>query len=201
MMPLDHSSILHFWFGDLDAEGCASSEQSKLWWRKDSEFDALIRADFEDDYRAIVGDQREEWLHKPESCLAYIIVLDQFSRNMFRGTGDMFAADHRAQTAALRGIDKGFDQELGMHPRVFFYMPLMHSENIERQDRCVKLFESLRDDCEERIRERFAGYVDYAVRHRDIIARFGRFPHRNAVLARQSTPEEQAFLKTPGSAF
>ncbi len=171
--------VLTFWFAD-----------EARWWKKDPAFDAEITRRFGALHAAIERGEHEAWLGTARGALAYVIVLDQFSRNMFRGDPRAFASDARARAAAKTALEKGFDQELTKHERSFLYMPLMHSEELVDQDQCVELF-----------RSENPGQLDYAVRHRDIVARFGRFPHRNAILGRASTPEETEFLKQPGSSF
>ena len=193
--------VLWFWLGDVDGDGLADKALTARWWRKDSDFDQEIAAKFEPTWQAIMAGEREAWLEEPHSRLAYVIVLDQFSRNMFRNTLRAFEGDARALAAVVGGVELGFDRALHGHERVFFYMPLVHSEELAMQDRAVELFTALRDTSGDRVRDAVAGNVDYARRHRDIIVRFGRFPHRNAVLHRRSTPEELEFLEQPGSSF
>ncbi len=198
--------VLSFWFGELDEHGHAHPSQAKRWFTKDSDFDREIHEQFEAIHRSIADGRCEDWLETPRGRLAYVIVLDQLSRNMFRGTPEMFAHDARALRAALEGVDRDDDQKLGIDERAFFYMPLMHSEDRAVQDRSVALFEKMRDAVVETAvqperRERYAGNVRYAEQHREIIKRFGRFPHRNSILDRTSTPEEVEFLTEPNSAF
>lgn len=193
--------VLWFWFGDVDGDGLADKALAQRWWRKDPAFDQEIRGMFEPTWQAIMANQREAWLENARSRLAYVIVLDQFSRNMFRDTPEAFAGDERALAAASDGIARGHDRALQSHERVFFYMPFMHSESLAMQDRCVELFTALRDSSRGRVREAVASNVDFAKRHRDIIARWGRFPHRNVILDRESTPQEVAFLEEPNSSF
>ena len=126
----------------------------------------------------------------PESCLALVILLDQFPRNMFRGTGRAFAADALARAAAQTIVGRGWDRKMSTDERSFAYLPFEHSESLADQQRCCELMRPLGGET-----------YRYALRHREIIARFGRFPHRNAALGRDSTPEEIEFLKTPGSGF
>lgn len=197
----DPEEILRFWFGQLDDQGCASADQRKLWWTKSDAFDRKIRSRFLDDYESIVAGQREGWTQAPRSALAYIIVLDQFSRNMFRNAPKMFAADPLAREACCRGLDTGFDAELAFDERVFFYLPLEHSEAIADHDRCGELFTALLEAAPESLTSDAEYYLDFARRHRAIIERFGRYPHRNEILGRRSTPEEVEFLAQPGSSF
>jgi uncharacterized protein (DUF924 family) len=172
--------VLAFWFAD-----------SKRWWKKDPAFDAEIRERFGALHSAIEADECEDWLQSARGALAYVVVLDQFSRNMFRGSARMFASDERALRAAKAAIDDGHDQTLGDAERGFLYMPFMHSEALADQDRCVELFAA--SDA--------PGNLKFAEQHRDIIRRFGRFPHRNELLGRESTDEEREFLTQPGSSF
>lgn len=193
--------VLGFWFGDLDADGRASDEHRARWWRKDEAFDQLMRDRFAALHVAVLAGQRDGWLASPRGQLATIVVLDQFSRNMFRGSDGMHTGDARAQEIARDGIGRGADRALAHDERAFFYMPLMHSEALSDQDRCVELFTAWRDELSEPLRSKVAGLVPYAEKHREIVRRFGRFPHRNAILGRAPTAEELAFLKEPGSSF
>ncbi len=180
--PPTHPSIddvLSFWFAD-----------PARWWKKDPAFDAEVRDRFGALHDAIDGGEREEWLATARGALAYVIVLDQLSRNIYRGTARMFASDPRARTATRRALDRGDGSTLFAEERTFLYMPLMHSEDLTDQDRSVALFASAP-----------TGQLRFAEQHRDIIRRFGRFPHRNELLGRASTPEELEFLKQPGSSF
>jgi uncharacterized protein (DUF924 family) len=194
-------AVLSFWFGELDAQGFGDEVHSSRWWSKDPGFDQELRERFGALHAAIARGERDAWLASVPGRLAYIVVLDQFSRNMFRGTGDMFAQDARALRATLEGLDLGVDRPLRHAERQFFYMPLMHSEDLAIQERCVQVFTDWRDEATGEVRSSLEGTLDYAVRHRDIVQRFGRFPHRNALLGRPSTSEEVEFLKQPGSSF
>jgi uncharacterized protein (DUF924 family) len=193
--------ILDFWFGRLDADGCADSEHMARWWKKDAALDEEIRHRFGEVHRAIRSRELDSWLDDPRGRLAQIVVLDQFSRNMHRDTPAMFAGDARALELALEGMEAGRDRELPRDQRVFMYMPLMHCEDLAHQERAVALFAALRDTAPPAVRERAASAARYAEMHRDIVARFGRFPHRNGILGRGSSPEETAFLQEPGSRF
>jgi uncharacterized protein (DUF924 family) len=171
--------VIAFWFAD-----------PARWWRKDAAFDAEVRDRFLALHEAIDRGEREDWLDTARGALAYVVVLDQLSRNMFRGTARMFASDSRARAGARRALDRGDDRALSPDERDFLYMPFMHSEDLADQDRSVALFASAGPE-----QRRFAEA------HRDIVRRFGRFPHRNVLLARSSTPEELEFLNQPGSSF
>ena len=172
--------VLAFWNADPEK-----------WWKKDPAFDAEIRTRFADLHAAIARGEHEDWRATPRGAIAYVLVLDQFSRNMFRGTPESFAYDAQALAAARAAIDAGFDQQLSLDERIWFYLPLEHSEDLADQERCVALFQTVGN----------AYYLQFAEAHRDIIRRFGRFPHRNSILGRPSTPEEVEFLKQPGSSF
>lgn len=193
--------VLEFWFGARDEHGLSAPEQRKRWFMKDDDFDREIATRFAATYREIADGRHEDWLETPQGRLAYIIVLDQFSRNMFRGSGDMYAQDARALTAANDGIERGDDNELRGHHKAFLYMPLMHAEDLAMQQRCESLFRGAAAAHQGPAAETFAMNASYAEKHRVIVERFGRFPHRNELLDRASTPEEEAFLKEPGSSF
>ena len=193
--------VLWFWLGDLDEDGLAEAALAQRWWRKDDALDREIRAKFDSTWQAIMAGDRESWLDDPHSRLAYVMVLDQFGRNMYRGTAQAFAGDERALSAAAEGVERGHDRALHGHERGFAYMPFMHSESLPMQERSLELFVALRESGSDRARDALASNVEFARRHRDIIVRFGRFPHRNTVLDRVSTAEERAFLKEPGSSF
>ncbi|MGB5374069.1 MAG: DUF924 family protein [Polyangiales bacterium] len=193
--------ILDFWFGELNEHGCSSPEHRKRWWTKSDAFDESIQHYFLDDYEAIVAGEREAWRSTARGALAYIIVLDQFSRNTFRGTAKMFAADELAREVCREGLDAGFDAELSFDERVFFYLPLEHSESMDDHELCLELFESLLDSAPELLQADAKYYLDFALQHKAIIERFGRYPHRNKILGRASSDEEARFLQEPGSSF
>jgi len=185
--------VLDFWFLPDDDPGHGKSRPE--WFRKDPAFDAKIQVHFGDAIsRALAGDFAE-WDGDPRGAVARIILLDQFTRNTFRDTPRAFAGDARALAAARAMVDGGRDRLLGPVERWFAYLPFEHAEDRAMQERSVALFNALATE------PGLEGIAEYAVRHRDIIARFGRFPHRNRILGRDSTPEETEFLKLPGSAF
>lgn len=182
------AEVLSFWFGD-------KLEMRKVWFTKNSDFDAEVRSRFLPLYEQAASDQLDGWIDSPEGCLALVIVLDQFPRNMFRGTARSFATDPKALEIAKSAIAQQFDQQFPPVQRFFLYLPLEHSENLDDQTESVRLYEQFRDNPE------LKDTYDYAIRHRDVIERFGRFPHRNQILDRPSTLEEIEFLKQPGSSF
>jgi uncharacterized protein (DUF924 family) len=193
--------VLRFWFGPTDEDGMSTAEVAARWFGKAASFDDAIREQYGEEHAAVMRGERDSWLTSARGRLAYLIVLDQMSRNMFRGTPRMFASDELALAAAMQGIDLGMDRTLAGDLRAFYYLPLMHSERLEVQRRCVDLFRSFTEESEGRVRERMAHSLTYAIAHRDIVAKWGRFPHRNEVLGRESTSEEKAFLEQPGSSF
>jgi uncharacterized protein (DUF924 family) len=158
------------------------------WFEPDEAFDAAIRERFTATYKDAAAGLLSAWENSPEGALALVIVLDQFPRNMFRHSARSFAADPMAREITRRAIAKGFDQRIAMPERSFFYLPFEHSEEIADQERAVALVGATGD----------ADLLKWAELHADIIRRFGRFPHRNAILGRTTTPEEQAFLDAGG---
>jgi uncharacterized protein (DUF924 family) len=190
--PPEASAVLAFWFDPA---------HHTKWYTADPVFDARIREQFSGLIEPAATGQLDDWASMPSSWLALLIVLDQFSRNIYRSDSRAWMQDVRAQQLALSGIAEGFDRQLPPMQRVFAYMPLEHAEDIELQRRCVMLFEALCNDVPSDQRDNYTGFLDYARWHEVVIARFGRFPHRNAVLGRTSTPEEWAYLAGPGSGF
>lgn len=169
--------VISFWFEESKPE---------QWFAKDEAFDAIIRDKFLDTHRMVVAGETSAWRATPEGRLAEIIALDQFSRNMFRGTPDAFLHDAQALILAEEAVKVGADQELDKGKRYFMYMPYMHSESADVHERALKLFESLGDP-------------EYEIKHKEIVDRFSRYPHRNAILGRASTPEELDFIASnPG---
>ena len=190
--PTRAEEVLEFWFGREGEPGYG--EFREAWFRKDPEFDRVVRDRFETLHEAAAAGELDDWREEARSCLALVIVLDQFPRNMFRGDPRSYATDSKAQETAEYAVDRALDRELPEFQRMFLYMPFMHSEDLEHQRRSVELFRGLGGT------EPDSPY-DYAVRHMEIVERFGRFPHRNEVLGRQTTPEEAEFLTQPGSSF
>ena len=160
---------------------------SRRWFMKDEAFDREIADRFGRRYADVRAGLREAWLDDPRGRVAYVIVLDQFPRNMFRGTARVFEGDRQALAAAVEGVARHDDAELTVNERSFLYMPYMHSEDIDMQDRSVALFTELAERAPSELRGSMVAAVQYAEKHREIIARYGRFPHRNTVLGREST--------------
>ncbi len=194
------ASIREFWFGVSLEDWEVAQEKSSLWWSKSEAVDREIALRFES---LVAGTERgglDTWAVEPEGLLALILLTDQFPRNIYRGHARSFAFDPIALELCKRGLAEGSFARLRPIERVFCYLPLEHSEVLEDQERSLTLFEELAAGLPE-AGDLFAGYLDYARQHREVIARFGRFPHRNPILGRSSTPEEEAFLKQPGSSF
>jgi uncharacterized protein (DUF924 family) len=199
--PSDPEEVLSFWFGELDRHGQADTAHSDRWFRKDADFDRQIRDRFGELHAAVARGERDHWLATPRGRLAVILVLDQFSRNLFRDSPQSFAQDAKAQAVTLDALARGDDRGAAAAERAFIYMPLMHAEDRALQDRCLAAFGGWRDELAGADRDRVQGLLGYAQQHRDIVDRFGRFPHRNRLLGRESTAEEAAFLQQPGSSF
>jgi len=197
----NQQSILTFWFGTDADDAQTAAQQSKLWWSKNDVADAEIKKRFESHVIAVARGEYDAWAQTPQGLLALIILTDQFPRNIYRGQAQSFAFDVHALRWALQGLEQGVDQQLRPIQRVFFYLPLEHAESMAQQDRSLALYQQLLRDVPPEQTSTFEGFVNFAMRHRDIIVRFGRYPHRNAILGRASTEEEIAFLKTAGSSF
>lgn len=194
-------TIRAFWFGSGADDATVAASQSKLWWAQHPDTDELIRQRFEDCLRKAARGELDAWRETPPGRLALILLADQFTRNMYRDTAQAFAYDPLAQAWCKEGLQLGADRALRPIERVFFYLPLEHSESLDDQERALVLFRELAAGVDARQRESFDGFLDFAQRHRDVVARFGRFPHRNRILGRDSTPEELAYLAQPGSSF
>lgn len=182
---MDAAEVLRFWFG-LDR---------KRWFEKDPALDEDIRRRFLPLYEEALHGRLESWKEDPRTCLALIIVFDQFPRNMFRGTARAFASDDRARACTRTILEKGWDKAMTPDECMFVYLPLEHSESLADQERCLALMKEIA------VHPETADMPRWAEAHLNIIRRFGRFPHRNAALGRTSTPEEIEFLKEPGSGF
>jgi uncharacterized protein (DUF924 family) len=169
--------ILEFWY---------TEPASKHWFNSTPELDELIRSRYQALWQQAKAGDLDEWMQTPEGCLALVIILDQFPLNMFRGRPESFATEQQAVEVAGHALEQGFDKQIPKQQIAFLYMPFMHSESLEDQDRCVALFEAvgLEDN------------LKFARHHREIVRRFGRFPHRNVILGRQSTEEELRWLES-----
>ncbi len=196
------AAILTFWFGAADAPNYGRYRQ--VWFSKSADFDAQIRQHFLADYEKAAAGDYANWsadgYASPRSAVALLLLLDQFPRNLFRGSPRSFATDAQALTVAKLLVNTGADKALMPADRFFVYMPFEHSEVMAHQDRCLDLMKDFVETTPD-LDDGLKGGLDYAIRHRAVIERFGRFPHRNEILGRQSTPAEIAFLQQPGSRF
>lgn len=177
-----YQQVIDFWFSELEP---------KMWWIKDSEFDANIERRFGRVHRQAMDGELYEWRTSPLGALAEVLVLDQFSRNIFRDKPEAFACDSQALVLAQVAVENQFDEKLSVVERSFLYMPYMHSESKLIHEQAITLFTKLGNKDNLRFEQR----------HKDIVDRFGRYPHRNKILGRESTEEEIEFLKQPGSGF
>ena len=194
--------ILDFWFGACGPNGALDPAKKKMWFGDGRKYDAVIRKRFGKLHsRASRGELDVQWAAMPRGRIALIVVLDQMSRHIHRGTPAAFAQDPAAQRLAVTGVEKSVDQELVPAQRVFFFLPFEHAEDLELQRLGVRCFDGLARTVAEPCRKEYESFADYARRHCEIVERFGRFPHRNQPLGRVSTPEEIKFLKQPGSSF
>lgn len=176
------AEIIDFWFTEI---------KSDQWWEKNEDFDKNIKSRFSDIYKRAAAGELVNWRYKPHSALAEIIILDQFPRNMFRDKKQAFATDPLAVCLSQTALDKGYDKQITTDQRAFLYMPLMHSESAEIHRSAEFLFNG----------PGMETYLPFEIMHKDIIDRFGRYPHRNKILGRRSKKEEVEFLKEPNSSF
>lgn len=183
MAASDIREILEFWFAPAN---------KPRWFKRDDAFDDEIRRRFEAVHERAAAGNLAAWQNTAEGSLALLLCLDQFPRNIFRGTPRAFTTDAKARAVADWAVDRGFDLEFKSDERIFFYLPFEHSEDLDDQHRAVELVRTRLSDAE---------MMRYAIAHRDVIEKFGRFPHRNAILGRSSTPEEEEYLKQPGAGF
>ena len=186
-------AVLDFWFGAPGSPGHGRSRSA--WFKKSDAFDQEVRARFLPLHELAAGGRLAAWDEGPRSLLALIIVLDQFPRNIYRNDARSFATDAQALAAAQRMVARGWDMKLLPIERQFAYLPFEHAEDLAMQQRALELFRRLSED------PALADVPEWTRKHHDVIARFGRFPHRNAILGRASTPEEIEFLMQPGSSF
>lgn len=194
--------LLDFWFGELE-DGFVAPEVRRRWFRADPAFDDALRTRFGEDVEAALAGERDAWASTPEGRLALVLLLDQLPRNLFRGTARAFAGDERAVAAARVGVGRGDDRLLPPEQRVFLYLPFEHAEHRADQQTAVVLLERLRDTLTDRPAAHgiLEDYLAHAREHRELVRRFGRFPHRNAALGRPSTEEERAWLARDGRSF
>ncbi len=201
-LPPAAAAVLDVWFDGSSAT--ALGDASARWFKKDDAFDAKLREQFGRDLEAAARGELGGWGASPEGTLALVILCDQIARNVHRGTPGSFALDPIALSTSLGARARREDASLTIPERVFLAMPLMHSESLAMHDEATALFGAILRDAERGVPtlvDYAKSTIDYEVKHRTIVERFGRYPHRNAILGRASTPEEVEFLKTPGSGF
>lgn len=193
--------VLEFWFGTGQETARVDRDKRDLWWGRNDATDTRIRARFGSLLPSLAEGALDHWTATARGRLALVIVADQFPRSIHRHTREAYAYDDIALQLCLGGLERDSELELRPVERQFLYLPLQHAEFPKIQDESVARFRALWEDAPSGEKKIFLRALDFAIRHRDIVARFGRFPHRNEILDRTSTPEELAFLRAPGSAF
>jgi uncharacterized protein (DUF924 family) len=190
--------LLAFWFGPLDADGLAGEAAVARWFEGGPAFDEELRRRFGALHAEARAGLLDGWAETTRGRLALVLLLDQLSRNLHRGSAEAYAGDAHALALAREALERGEDRALALCERVFLLLPFEHAEDLAAQETSVAGFRALAEQAPPRARELFASFLDYAVRHRDVIARFGRFPHRNAALGRATTDAERAHLAEEG---
>jgi len=194
-------TVLSFWFGKLPDDETFPTDAAKKWFHGGEEVNQLIKNQFGGDLTLAIQGKLDSWKATPRGRLALIILLDQYSRNIYGDSPQAFEQDGKALGLASEGLTIGHDKLLRPVERTFYYMPFEHSEELTMQQKGMQLFSDLADQVPPSIEFPIRSSLDWMQQHKSIIERFGRFPHRNAILGRQSTPEEVDFLKEPGSSF
>ena len=194
-------TVLEYWFGPLDGELDLPRDKKQLWWMGGEAIDREIRERFGDLVKEALGGGLSDWGDVARGRLALVLLLDQFTRNLGRGTPAAFAGDKRALSVCLEGVDRGQDRELRLIERSFFYMPMVHAEDANTALRCLDVFARLSAEIASCGVEDHPNFLSHAQMHADIVTRFGRYPHRNEILSREPTPEELVFLQEGGPTF
>ncbi|MCH9608995.1 MAG: hypothetical protein S4CHLAM45_02640 [Chlamydiales bacterium] len=197
LFAAEAEDVLNYWFGNE----CASSENLKKWFQGGEEVDSDIRSLFYETHQDAIFGRLNHWKQTPRGRLALIILLDQFSRNLYRNSPEAFMGDSLALSLSLEGIEKGDDLQVTPVERSFFYLPIEHAEDRQLQKLSIEKFTQLAENAPAELSQLCANFLDYAYRHQVIIDRFGRYPHRNHALLRTTSPEEKEFLKKEGSSF
>ncbi len=200
-MQAPWQDLLHWWFGQGTSASEIAAEKQQLWFGYRAEQDDEARQRFGALAEQALNGELQDWAELPEGWLALVLLLDQLPRMIHRDTPKAFAGDERAQQLVRDGLAHGGDMLLAPIQRVFIYLVLEHAENLATQDLAVAQFTALRDIADETEQLLYVGFLDYAERHREVISRFGRFPHRNAILGRETSDAERLFLEQPGSSF
>jgi uncharacterized protein (DUF924 family) len=192
----DVEQVLTYWFGEPAKDAAALLAKVKRWYQGGAAVDQEIAQRFSGLVERALAGELEAWAHAPKSRLALILLLDQFTRNLYRGDPRTYQGDPAAQALALDAFERGMDKPLSFEERQFLIMPLTHAEDLGLQERGLGLIEAVASEAPEPLRPVFALGVEQAMKYREVIARFGRFPHRNALLGRASTEAEETFLRT-----
>ncbi len=200
-MTYSGDELLAFWFGTTPRRVADVKARVQIWFGNDKAFDREVTTLFAELAEAAAAGELDEWAFQPRSRLALILALDQLPRNIHRGDALAFAQDNRAVALTLDGMSSGMDRQLKPLQRLFFYMPLQHSEDLEMQDRSVAAYQQLKLDAGKLEKSALAQAYQYATEHRDLVLRFGRFPHRNEILGRTPTEAEREFLGSGGATF
>jgi len=188
-------AIIHYWLGSSDSKPAVFATQQKLWYYSKAETDNYILTAFESDLASAENGELTHWRNTPEGSLALVILLDQFSRNLYRGTPAVYANDVQAQDVVVSLLGKDGHLGFNIPARIIFYHPLHHAENLKLQEKAISLFEEMLESASDEWRKSIAGNLTSIKNHSDIIRKFGRFPHRNNILGRQSTQEECQYLQ------
>jgi uncharacterized protein (DUF924 family) len=195
-MPDTVHTLLNFWFGDLGTADLPSSDRTNLWFGESDKLKETITSQFGKDYEEVIQGKHDDWSQSPRGRLATIILLDQFSRYLHRNTSHAFDFDKQAQELCVEGLRQEMDHSLTLIERVFFYMPLVHAEDVDIQEQSIRLFQSLVSLSMTETTQVYQLFLAYAYAHFRVIKEFGRFPQRNIILGRKSTDAEVAFLKS-----
>jgi len=195
-MNIEAQEILEFWFGQLESPTDFPKHKSSMWFGNGADYDEEITQKFSSLHQQACDNQLSQWQLNPSSLLALIILLDQFSRHIYRNTARSFVQDEQAISLVREGIDEGLDQSLFFVQRKFFYMPLMHAEDFQTQELSVSMFTQLRNEVPSELKETYENSLSFAESHHYVIGKFGRFPELNEILGRESTKEEVEFLAT-----
>ncbi|MEP5764662.1 MAG: DUF924 family protein [Halieaceae bacterium] len=190
--------ILQFWFGELDTDGLAAPGRNKLWFQSTPADDRQIEEEFGDNVARAISGALDHWSESADGLVALILLLDQFPRSIYRGTPRAFSGDAKALLLCRAAVSAGIDSDMPSIHRVFLYIPFEHAEDLQAQDEGVACFDRLLDYSSTAAQPVISGFRDYMLAHREVIARFGRFPHRNPILERTSTTEEMSHLELHG---
>ncbi len=195
------ADIFDFWFGAMDSNGLTAGADHAKWWSGGEVLDNEIKDRFEDTVKAASAGELEAWKESDDGAVAWVILLDQFTRNIYRDQARMYDDDAKAVAFVKKMIAEGRDQNLATHPRVFLYMPLMHAEDMPSQDLGVEKFGEIVGSVPAEVKPLVQNNLQFSEAHRKVVERFGRFPHRNEILGRVSTPKELKFLEEEGRGF